>query len=123
MKDQKKPTFNDVYSRGGLPNLRDGAYLISLDDYFDIGTHWTALYVVNDNVTYLDNFGVEHVPKEIKAFIRNKNIKTNILRIQADDSIMCGYFCIEFIVFMLAGKTLTDFFNLFYQVTFKKMMI
>ena len=123
MKDQKKPTFNDVYSRDGLPNLRDGAYLINLDDYFDIGTHWTALYVVNDNVTYLDNFVVEHVPKEIKAFIRNKNIKTNILRIQADDSIMCGYFCIEFIVFILAGKTLTDFFNLFYQATFKKMMI
>ena len=113
MKDQKKPTFNDVYSRD----------LINLDDYFDIGTHWTALYVVNDNVTYLDNFVVEHVPKEIKAFIRNKNIKTNILRIQADDSIMCGYFCIEFIVFILAGKTLTDFFNLFYQATFKKMMI
>ena len=123
MKDQKKPTFNDVYSRGGLPNLRDGSYLINLDDYFGIGTDWTALYVVNDNVTYLDNFGVEHVPKEIKEFIRNKNIKTNILRIQADDSIMWGYFCIEFIVFILTGKTLTDFFNLFYQVTFKKMMI
>ena len=49
-------------------------------------------------------FGVEHIPKEIKAFINNKNIITNIFRIQAYDSIMCGYFCIGFIDFMLKGK-------------------
>ena len=46
------------------------------------------------NVTYFDSFGVEHIPKEIRKFIRNKNIITNIYRIQAYDSIMCGYFCI-----------------------------
>ena len=55
----------------------------------------------NNNVTYFDSFGVEHIPKEIKAFINNKNIKANIFRIQAYDSIMCGYFCIGFIDFML----------------------
>ena len=58
-------------------------------------------------------FGVEHIPKEIKAFINNKNIITNIFRIQAYDSIMCGYFCIGFIDFMLSGKTLTEYANLF----------
>ena len=60
-----------------------------------------------DNETYSDNFRVEHIPKEIKKFISNKNI-TNIYRIQANDSIMSGYFCIEFIDFMLKGKTLLD---------------
>ena len=82
----------------------------------------------NNNVTYFDSFGVEHIPKEIKAFIiinsnnntnnnnnnnNKKDIATNIFRIQAYDSIMCGYFCIGFIYFMLAGKTLTKYTNLF----------
>ena len=67
----------------------------------------------NSNVIYFDSFGVEHIPQEIKAFINNKNIITNIFRIQANDSIMYGYFCIAFIDFMLAGKTLTENTNLF----------
>ena len=79
-----------------------------------------ALYVSNDDVTYFDSFGVEHIPKEIKTFISNKNIKTNIFRIQTYDSIMCGYFCIGFINFMLAGKTLTDFTDLFSPNNLKK---
>ena len=74
----------------------------------------------NNNVTYFDSFGVEHVPKEIKAFIGNKNIKTNIFRIQAYNSIMCGYFSIAFIDFMLAGKTLIEYTNLFSPNNFKK---
>ena len=74
----------------------------------------------NNNVTYFDSFGVEHIQKEIKAFIKNKNIKTNIFRIQAYDSVMCGYFCIGFIDFMLAGKKLTDYTNLFSPYDFKK---
>ena len=68
----------------------------------------------NNDVTYFDSFGVGHIPKEIKAFIdRSLSITTNIFRIQAYDSIMCGYFCIGFIDFMLTGKTLTDSTNLF----------
>ena len=60
----------------------------------------------NNNVIYFNSFGVEHIPKEIKAFIyNNKNITTNIFRIQAYDSIICGYFCIGFIDFLLARKT------------------
>ena len=72
------------------------AYLINLDEYSDIGTHWVALWVNINNVTYFDSFGVEHLPKEI-----------NIFRIQAYDSIMCGNLCIGFIDFMLKGKSLT----------------
>ena len=75
---------------------------------------------MRDEVTYFDSFGVEHIPKEIKEFIGNKNIKANIYRVQANDSVMCGYFCIGFIDFMLAGKTLTDYTALFFPHDFNK---
>ena len=78
------------------------------------------MYVQNNNVIYFDSFEVEQIPKEIKKFIGNKNTKTNIFRIQAYDSIMCGYFCIGFIDFMLAKETLTEFTNLFSPNNFKK---
>ena len=81
------------------------------------------LWVNSNNVTYFDSFGVEHIPKEIKTFIKNKNIKTNIFRIQAYDSIMCGYFCIGFIDFMLTGKKLTDYTNLFFLMILKDNII
>ena len=99
---------------------RDGAYIINLDEYSDIGTHCIALYVLNNDVTYFDSFGVEHISKEIKTFIGNKNMKTNIFRMQAYDSIMYGYFCIGFIDFMLAGMALTEFTNLFSPNNFKR---
>ena len=66
-----------------------------------------------ENVTYFDSFGVKHIPKEIRKFIRNKNPKTDIYRIQAHDSIICGYFCIGFIDFMLKGKNLLEYAILF----------
>ena len=81
------------------------------------------MYVLNNDVTYFDSLGVEPIPKEIKTFVKSKSIKTNIFRIQEYGSIMCGYFCIGFIDFMLAGKTLTDFANFFSPNNFKKMMI
>ena len=71
--------------------IKDGAYVINLDEYSDIGTHWIALYVNNKTVTYFDSFGIEHIPKEVKKFISNRNIITNIYRIQNYDSIMSGY--------------------------------
>ena len=118
---QNQTRFIGVYSRDNLPDkIKDGAYVINLNEYSDIGTHWVAFYVSNNDVTYFDSFGVKHIPKEIKKFISNKNIKTNIFRIQAYDSIMWGYFCTGFISFMLPGKTLTDFANLFSPNNFKK---
>ena len=75
---QKEPKFNGVYSTNNLPKIKDGAYIINLDEYESIGTHWIALFVNDNNVTYFDNFGVEHIPKEIRKFIGNKNIITNI---------------------------------------------
>ena len=109
---ENESRFNGVYSRNNLSKIEDGAYVIFLDEYSDIGVHWVALWV-NNNVTYFDSFGVEHIPKEIIKFIENRNIKINIFRIQANDSIMLGYFCIGFIDFMFEGKSLTDHTNLF----------
>ena len=100
--------------------IQHGPYVINLDEYSGIGTHWIALYVNAKTVTYSDSFGVEHIPKGIKKFINNKNIISNFFRIQAFDSIMCGYFYIGFINFMFKGNSLTDFTNLFSPNDFKK---
>ena len=116
---QNESKFNGVFSRDNIPNkIKDGAYVINLDEYSDIGTPWIALWV-NNNVIYFDSFGVEHIPKEIKKFIDNKNIIANIFRIQAYDSIMCGYFCMGFINFMCKGKSLADNTNIFSPNNFK----
>ena len=78
------------------------------------------MFCKKNEIVYLDSFGVEHIPEEIKKFIGNKNIKANIYRVQATNSVMCGYFCIGFIDFMLAGKTLTDYTNMFSPYDFNK---
>ena len=110
---KNEPRFNGVYSRNNLPKT---------------GTHWVALFVKPKYTAYFDSFGIEHIPKEINKFINNdtikssslERIKNNIFRIQAYDSIMCGYFCIEFINYMLKGKTLLDYTNLFSPNDFKE---
>ena len=100
--------------------IKDGAYVINRDEYSDIGTHWIALYVNNKTVTYFDSFGIEHIPNEVKKFIGNRNIVTNIYRIQNYDPVMCGYFCIGFIDYMFKGKSLTDYTNPFSPNNFIK---
>ena len=132
---QNEPRFNGVFSRDNLPNtirshelrskklgsaVKNGAYVIKLDEYRDIGTHRVALYIYNKTVTYFDSFVVEHIPKEIIKFTDNKNIITIIFRIQAYDSIMCGYFCIGFINFKSNGNSLADYTNLFSPNDLKK---
>ena len=84
--------------------VKDGPYVINFDEYADIGTHWITLFCRKNEIIYFDSFGAEHVPEEIKKFTGNKNIKADIFRVQSNDSIMCGYFCIGFIDFMLSGK-------------------
>ena len=121
--------------------IKDGAYIANLDEYADVVTHWIALFCNKNEIVYFDSFGVEHVPEEIKEFIdrrslklstsyrssssasQNKNIKANIFRVQANNSAMCGYFCIGFIDFMLAGKKLTDYTNFFSPYYLKKTTI
>ena len=119
---QNEPRFNGAFSRDNLPNnIKNGTYVINLDEYHDIGTHWVALHVYNKTITYFHSFGVQHIPKEIMKFIAPKKIVTNIYRIQAYDSIMSGYFCIGFINFMFNGKSLADYTNLFSPNDLKKI--
>ena len=81
---QNEPRFIGVNSRDNLPDkIQDGAYVVNLDEYSDIGTHWIALYVNNKTATYFDSFGIEHISKEVKKIVNNKNIIANIFRIQA----------------------------------------
>ena len=67
---QNEPKFNGVYSRNNLSKMKD----INLNEHESIGTYWIALYVNAENVTYFNSFGVEHIPNEIRKFIRKKNI-------------------------------------------------
>ena len=118
---KNEPRFNGVYSRNNLPNkIKKGAYVINLDEYENTGTHLVSLFAKANKVIYFDSFGIEHTPKEINKFIGNNKIKSNRFRIKAYDSIMCGYFCIEFINYMLKGKMLLDYTNLFSPNDFKK---
>ena len=103
---QNQPKFNSVYSRNNLSK-------INLDEYESIEAHWIAFYVNAENVTDFDSFGIEHISKEIRKLIESKNIIINIYRIKAYHSIICGYFCIGFIDFMLKDKILREFTNLF----------
>ena len=118
---QNEPRFNGVYPRGNLPDkIKDGTYVVNLDEYSDIGTHCTALPVYKKTVAYFDSFGIAHISKEVKKYVNNKNIIANIFRIQAYDSVMCEYFCIGFIDYMFMGKSLSDYTNLFSPNNFKK---
>ena len=109
-----EPKFNGVYSRdNSLDKIKDEVYVINLDEYADIGTHYIALYALNNDLTYFESFGIEHIPKEMKRFIGNtKNMQASIFRIETYGSIMCGYFSIGFIDFMLNGKSITEFTSL-----------
>ena len=76
---QNEPRFNGVYSRNNLSKkIKDWTYVINLDEYVDVGTHWIALFCNRSEIVYFNSFGVEHVPEEIKELIGNKNIKANI---------------------------------------------
>ena len=87
-----------------IPKIKDGEYVINLEKYESIGTHWIALYVNGNKIIYFDSLWVEHITKETKIFIGNKNVTANIYRIQAYSSTMSGYFCIGFVDFMLKIK-------------------
>ena len=117
-KYKNEPRFNGVFSINNLPKkMKDGAYVINLEKYADVGIDWIALFFNRNEIIYFDSFVVEHIPEEIKKFIGNKNIKVSIFWVQANNSVMCGYPCIGF---MLAGKKLTNYTNLFSPHDFKK---
>ena len=113
--------FNGVFSRENFPKkIKDGEYVINLDECKDVGTNWIALFCKKSEIGYFNSFGLEYVTEEVKEFVANNNIKANIFRVQANNSVMCGYFCIGFIDFMLVGKKLRDFATLFSPYDFDK---
>ena len=119
---QNEPIFNGFYSRYNMHDkIMEETHVINLDEYSDIGNHWSVFYALNNSVSYFDSFWVEQIPKEIKKFIDTSTVVTNIFRIQANDSIMCGYFCIGLIDFMLKGKSLLEYRNLFSPNEYKKL--
>ena len=119
-KNEKRTKFNSIYLRKNWSKIKDEAYILNLDEYESIGTHWIVFYVNYNSLTYFDSFGVEHIPKEIRKIIGNKNILENTYRIQAYDSIICRYFCIWFIDFILKSKSLLEYTNLFSPNDYEK---
>ena len=82
---QNKPRFNGVFSRDNSPKkMKDGACVVNLDEYADVGTHWIALFFNRSEIVYFDSFDVEYVPEEIKKFVGNKKIIAKIFRVQAN---------------------------------------
>ena len=111
---QNEPKFNGAYSGNNLSESKDGAYVMNLlinkayviNEYESIETHWIALFVNGNNIIHFDSYGVYHIPiKKTKKFIVNKNIIINTYRLQAYSLIICGYFCIGYIDFMLKSKS------------------
>ena len=100
---QIEPKFNDVYSRSNLSKIKNGAHIINLDEYESIGTHWIVLFVSKLNI----------FRKKVENSLEIKILWQIFCRMQAYGLIMCGYFCIGCIDFMLKGKTLLEFTNLF----------
>ena len=103
-----------------LKKINCGAYVINLDKYADVGTYCIAVFCNKNEIVYFDSFGVKHVREEIKELIGNKNIKANIFQVQANNSVICWYFCTGFIDFMPGGKKFTGYTNLFSPSDFKK---
>ena len=88
---ENESRFIGVFSRDNMPKeIKDGGYVINLDEYANVGTYWIALFCKRSEIVYFDSFSVEHIPEEIKEFIENKNIKVNIFWVQANNSVMCG---------------------------------
>ena len=108
--DQNESRFNGVYSRDNLQKITNGEYITNFDEYSDIGTHWVALYLQNNDVTYFDFFGVEHIPKEIRIFISKKTSKQIFLEYKH-----LIYFCIGFVERLLLNLQI-----FFHKITLKK---
>ena len=101
------------FSGNNLPGIKDGSYVINLDDKKSKVTYWVSLFIERNTAICLYSFGIEYISLEILSKIRDKSITHNIFRLQDNRSIKCGFYCITFIEYMLAGKTLLDYGNLF----------
>ena len=118
---QNEPTFSGFYSRDNLlETIKNGAYVTNLDKYADVSTHWISLCFKQSEIIYYGSFRVEHIPKEIEKFIGQKNINTNLFKMQSNNSTMCGYFSIGFIDFMFADTKIDWFYKFVFSLWFWK---
>ena len=115
-----EPRFNGVYSINNLSRIKDEAYVIKFDDK-KIKGHWVSLVIDRYTAAYFDSFGIEYIPQGVLNKINDKFITHNIFRIQDNESIMCEFYCITFIEYMLARKTLLYYTNLFSPNDHKKL--
>ena len=99
------------FSRNNLPGIKDGAYVINLDNKESKATNWVSLFIDRNTAIYFNYFGIEYIPLEILSKIGDKSVTHNIFRLQDNKSIMCGFYCVTFIEYMLAGKTYGDLFS------------
>ena len=114
--------FNGVFLRENLSRIKDSAYVINLGDKQSKGTHWVSIFI-DRNTNVLFDFGIireEYISQEVLSKIKDKSIAHNIFRIQSDDSITCGFYCITFIEHIISGKTLLDYTNLFSPNDYKE---
>ena len=103
--------------------IKSGIYIINLDEYRDIGTPQIALFCRESEIAYFDSFGVEHVPEEIKEFIGNKNIKANVFRVQASNSMIVDIFALDSLILCLQVKNSLILPVWFLVMILKKMAI
>ena len=93
-----------LFQKNNLPRIKDGAYVINLDDKNSKETHWVSLFIDRNTAIYFDSFGIEYIPQEVLNKIKDKSITHNIFRIQNNESVMCGFYCIAFIEYVLQEK-------------------
>ena len=103
-----------------MPKIEDGAYVINLDNKNSKGKHWVSLFIHKNVAIYFPSFGIDDISQEVLKKISDKSITHNMFRIQDNESIMCGFYCIPFIEYMLPGNTLLDYAYLFSPNGYKK---
>ena len=115
-----EPRFDSVFSRNKLARIKDGAYVINFNDTISKGTLWVWLFIDRNTAVYFHYFGNEYIPQEVLTKVKDKSITHNIFRMQHNEFIMCGFYCIAFIEYMLAGEILLDYTNLFLPNDYKQ---
>ena len=108
------------FSKNNLPRIKDGVYAINLNDKKHKRSHWVSLFIDKNTAVQFDSFGIEYIPQEVLSKIKDASITHNICRIQDNESIMCGFYCITFTEYMLPGKALLGYTNLFSLNNYKK---
>ena len=115
-----EPRFDSVFSRNKLARIKDGTYVINFNDKNSKGTLWVWLFIDRNTAVYFHSFGNECIPQEVLTKVKDKSITHNKFRMQDNESIICGFYCIAFIECMLAGEILLGYTNLFLPNDYKK---